>query len=130
MKNILLFLSCLVLLISCKKEEPVPEQNNNSGYISQHFAHVKGTVTDSLTGDPIVGYNLQVVGPGTYRDTLTDGNYNLTVYWFYGKFSYPKPSNVQLMMVDSNVNVVKYLNFHGNLLVEDDTINVDFQVNL
>lgn len=123
-------LALFALLTSCDKEDVQPQPEEPGNTISQHYAYIKGTFTDSLTGAPITGYDIELLGPIGYRDTLADGTYDLTVYWFYSKYSFPKPTNVEIMMIDANHDIVKYVNFDGNLLIEDDTVVVDFQVNL
>lgn len=129
MKKTLLTISILVLLFSCKKEEPVQQEENSVPYVG-HDAYFKGMVTDSLTGTPISGYNLRVNGPKDDTDTLINGNYSLLVHWFSSQYSYPKPTEVEIFMLDSTNSIVDILTFDGNLLVEDDTIVVDFQVTL
>jgi hypothetical protein len=124
MKNLYLTILSLVLLISCQKEEPVPVQEESQG-INYHYAYFKGTVHDSLTGAPITGYTIQFNGPGDSQDTLADGVFNpLEVFWWNAHYSYPKPTTVQVVLLDSS-GWVDVISFDGNLLVEDDTVTVN-----
>lgn len=82
MKNLSILSPLLLVFVSCKKEEPAPyEPQQSNSTVDTHYAYFKGTVTDSATGLPVTGYNIQVNGPGDSRDTLIDGTYDLTVLW-------------------------------------------------
>lgn len=129
-KELLIISLLFILLSSCKKEEPVPTSYSNEYWIVEHYAYFKGTVSDSATGLPITGYNIQVSGPEPNSDTLTDGTYSLYFFWFEGKMSYSKPSILAVRLLDSTNNFIETMFFDGTTLIENDTITVDFQVSL
>lgn len=129
-----IFASFLVIfvLFSCKKEEltPTDPEDGCISCVTSHYAYFKGTVTDSLTGDPITGYNIYMDGPQAATDSLIDGSYLLYALWFEGKYSYAKPFAPRIILIDSANNWVKEMTFDGSQLIENDTIIVDFQVTL
>ena len=127
-----IFASFLVVfvLFSCEKDDVTPTEDDTSSTVTPHYAYFKGTVTDSLTGDPITGYKLLMNGPRDTTAYLVDGSYLLYAYWFEGKFSYYKPLAPEVILIDSANNWVKEMTFDGSQLIENDTIIVNFQVNL
>jgi hypothetical protein len=133
MKSYIIILTSCLLLISCEKdehEEDAPTSHNET----IHRAYFKGNVTDSLTGQPITGYYFKYGGtyvPYASHDSLEDGTYLLSVGWFYGKFSWPKPEFVDVRVFQHHPDSILWSTvFDGDLLVEGDTITLDFQVNL
>lgn len=135
MKSYVIILASCLLLLSCKKEEYIDDTPSSHNYTSYH-AYFKGVVTDSLTGQPITGYHIRahkhffVTGAGV--DSLEDGTYLLSASWFSGKFNEPKPKVVWVhLLFDFHPDSILYsTQFNGDLLVECDTVTIDFQVNL
>ncbi len=128
-----IFASFLVIfvLFSCEKDVVTPPADDDCiSCVTSHYAYFKGTVTDSLTGDPISGYNIYIDGPQAHSDSLIDGSYSLFAFWFEGKYSYAKPSAPRIILMDSANNWLKEMTFDGSQLIENDTIVVNFQVNL
>lgn len=130
-----LLASLFFLFLSCKKEvEPIPplEVDDNNPSVSFQYAYFNGLITDSLTGNPITGYTICHVPPQPYPicDSLESGFYSLYTYKIIGQVSAPFPDPVELDIKDGAGNVVKTVSFNGNLLLLNDTITVDFQVNL
>lgn len=130
MKNVFVITVLFLLICSCKKEEITSQTTSVTWWITGHTAYYKGIITDSVSDLPITGYRIQHYGPKQEYDTLTDGTYSFLAYWFEGKMSAPKPQTVYVYLFDSLDNKVKTLSFDGDLLVEDDTIVVDFQITL
>jgi hypothetical protein len=130
LKELLVISSLLIFLSSCHKEDPAPTYDQNNSGVNGHYAYFKGIITDSITGIPITDYKLEVSGPNAARDTLIDGNYSLYAFWFEGKYSFPKPTHLNVFVLNSNDSIVKILHVDGNLLIEDETKIIDFQVNL
>jgi hypothetical protein len=133
MKKILLLL-LITVVVSCEEkeiEEPTYPTTHTHSTID-HYAYFEGMVSDSLTGLPITGYYIGTMScPNPSKDTLINGTYFLYCYWFESSFlSYQKPKTVSVHLVDSAYNIFKTMTFNGNLLVENDTINVDFQISL
>lgn len=120
----------IIFLFSCKKEESVQAPEDTNNWLINHYAYFKGIVTDSISGQPITGYYIETNGVNQIRDTLEDGSYSSYAYWFEGKVSLPKPEVVFVRLLNSSDSIVKIMSFDGNLLVENDTIIVNFQVTL
>lgn len=135
MKTRILLASTCLLLSSCEKEfEPLPQpaSGGNNPSISFQHAYFNGLITDSLTGNPITGYTICHVPPQPYPicDSLENGNYSLSTYEIIGQLSAPFPNPVRIDLKDDAGNIVKTMSFSPSLLIVNDTITVDFQVNL
>ncbi len=133
MKNLLILPILLFLAYSCKKEESVPNQECsvcNEYWIHSHYAYFKGFVSDSITGAALNGYKIHILGPKDNYSAINDGTYKLFAYWFEGKQSYKKPYQVSIEITDSLNQIIKKTKFNGNLLVENETVIIDFQVAL
>ena len=129
-----LSIACL-LFASCEKEvEPESEAvlyNGDSSWVP-YYAYFEGMITDSLTGAPITGYTIchQYIKPDPICDSLESGFYSLSTHGFTGHYNVGFPEEVELDIKDGAGNVVKTVSFSGDLLIKNDTITVDFQVNL
>jgi len=118
----------ILLVVSCKKEEPVSEPTPNYG-TSTHVANIEGTIRDSVTLLPLTQYQIEVSTPGnpsvTYDQPEGDGTYETQFSWFPGSSApnqYP-PTSVQFKFYDSTA-------FVGSVtlplsLIEDSTVHLD-----
>lgn len=133
MKKILLLL-IITVVVSCEEkevEEPIyPSTHTHS--TNGHYAYFEGMVSDSLTDLPITGYYIGTMNcPKPSKDSLINGTYSLYCYWFESSYhTYQRPKTVSVYLVDSTYNIIKTMTFNGDLLVENDTITVDFQITL
>lgn len=127
-----LSIACL-LFASCEKEveSETVIYNGDSSWVP-YYAYFEGMITDSITGAPITGYTIshEYIRPEPFTDSLETGFYSLATNGFTGHYSVGFPEEVVLDIKDGAGNVVKTVSFNGDLLIMNDTITVDFQVNL
>lgn len=119
MKITLFLLSVLILVVSCEKDgnEPINEELHDIS----HHAVVTATLTDSLTGLTITGYDVYSLNQNQVISThqLTDGMFSIYCFWIT-----PQPNSINFAVIDSNGIIVRQY-IQPVELIENDTIEVD-----
>ena len=116
----------VILLFSCQKEEYEPSVIgiNPDSHIDYHHAFYKGQIFSKTTGKPLTGYTVMNDYLCYSRDTLKDGRFKLHTMWYNSfKFTVPKPDTVNIMLFDTS-GYVGSIQFPGDMLIEEDTIEL------
>ena len=132
-KTFILLGFTLLLIFGCDKSEIV---NDETPYVSDlsytmgtyHYSWFKGIITDSL-GSPVSGIISLQGTPCNFPIGVENGAYKMNACRVVGgKNAFAYPDIIQLKLWDTLWNPITSFSFNSDLLIEDDTVVINFQL--